>query len=159
MSLSPSSSYVQPISFDIPTIDEALKVVADNDVKLLLGFQRRFDSNFRTIREKVIPCFKLHIRSHQLFANTVAIRSLINPFGCWQIATETTTMVDKSGDINRLGALEALHAAGACCRKHWWGYSAPVTCDSFHSTIVTPTPSGVILLNYAVVVVINVTFY
>ncbi|CAM9601933.1 unnamed protein product, partial [Laminaria digitata] len=43
----------KPISFDIPTIDEALKVVADNDVKLLLGFQRRFDSNFRTIREKV----------------------------------------------------------------------------------------------------------
>lgn len=43
----------KPISFDIPTIDEALKVVADNDVKLLLGFQRRFDSNFRTIRDKV----------------------------------------------------------------------------------------------------------
>lgn len=44
---------IQPISFDVPTIDVALKAVADNDVKLLLGFQRRFDSNFRTIREKV----------------------------------------------------------------------------------------------------------
>lgn len=43
----------QPISFDVPTIDVALQTVADNDVKLLLGFQRRFDSNFRTIREKV----------------------------------------------------------------------------------------------------------
>lgn len=43
----------QPISFDVPTIDEALKVVEDNGVKLLLGFQRRFDSNFRNIREKV----------------------------------------------------------------------------------------------------------
>lgn len=44
---------LQPISFDVPTIDVALQTVADNDVKLLLGFQRRFDSNFRTIREKV----------------------------------------------------------------------------------------------------------
>ncbi|CAM9135478.1 unnamed protein product [Ectocarpus sp. 13 AM-2016] len=43
----------KPISFDVPTIDVALKAVADNDVKLLLGFQRRFDSNFRTIREKI----------------------------------------------------------------------------------------------------------
>eukprot|EP00904_Undaria_pinnatifida_P007935 jgi/Undpi1/4271/HiC_scaffold_17.g07637.m1 len=43
----------KPISFDIPTIDEALRVVAENDVKLLLGFQRRFDTNFRTIREKI----------------------------------------------------------------------------------------------------------
>ncbi|CAM9743035.1 unnamed protein product [Discosporangium mesarthrocarpum] len=43
----------KPISFDVPTINEALKVVADNDVKLLLGFQRRFDSNFRTIRQKI----------------------------------------------------------------------------------------------------------
>ncbi|CAM9322286.1 unnamed protein product [Choristocarpus tenellus] len=42
----------KPISFDVPTIDEALKVVEENKVKLLLGFQRRFDSNFRTIREK-----------------------------------------------------------------------------------------------------------
>lgn len=44
----------------MPTIDVALQTVADNDVKLLLGFQRRFDSNFRTIREKVTavigPC-------------------------------------------------------------------------------------------------------
>lgn len=44
---------MQPISFDVPTIDVALQTVADNDVKLLLGFQRRFDSNFRAIREKV----------------------------------------------------------------------------------------------------------
>eukprot|EP00903_Cladosiphon_okamuranus_P009471 g9026.t1 len=43
----------KPISFDVPTIDVALQTVADNDVKLLLGFQRRFDSNFRTIREKI----------------------------------------------------------------------------------------------------------
>lgn len=55
---------LQPISFDVPTIDVALQTVADNDVKLLLGFQRRFDSNFRTIREKVRVKEKL-LRVHR----------------------------------------------------------------------------------------------
>ncbi|CAM9426563.1 unnamed protein product, partial [Chrysoparadoxa australica] len=43
----------KPISFDLNTIEQCMADVDASGVKLMLGFQRRFDSNFRTIRQKV----------------------------------------------------------------------------------------------------------
>jgi myo-inositol 2-dehydrogenase / D-chiro-inositol 1-dehydrogenase len=43
----------KPISFDITTTREALKLVHHMGVKLQVGFNRRFDHNFRRIRELV----------------------------------------------------------------------------------------------------------
>ncbi len=43
----------KPIALDLAVIDEALAVVADAGVKLQIGFNRRFDANFRRVRERV----------------------------------------------------------------------------------------------------------
>ncbi|CAN8064864.1 unnamed protein product [Agarophyton chilense] len=43
----------KPISNDLATIDKCLAAVAANGVRLLVGFQRRFDSNFIKVREHV----------------------------------------------------------------------------------------------------------
>jgi len=43
----------KPIALDLKAIDEALAAVERNGVKLQIGFNRRFDSNFSQIRELV----------------------------------------------------------------------------------------------------------
>lgn len=43
----------KPISHDLATIDQALKDVEENGVKLQLGFNRRFDPNFKAARDMV----------------------------------------------------------------------------------------------------------
>ncbi|TXK80334.1 inositol 2-dehydrogenase [Paenibacillus sp. N3.4] len=43
----------KPISMDIRQTQEALKAVADAGVKLQIGFNRRFDHNFKRVRELV----------------------------------------------------------------------------------------------------------
>ncbi len=43
----------KPISNDLATIDKCLDAVAANNVRLLIGFQRRFDANFLKIRDQV----------------------------------------------------------------------------------------------------------
>jgi myo-inositol 2-dehydrogenase/D-chiro-inositol 1-dehydrogenase len=43
----------QPISFDLETIDECMKEVEKAGVQLILGFQRRFDDNFRSVRKAI----------------------------------------------------------------------------------------------------------
>jgi myo-inositol 2-dehydrogenase/D-chiro-inositol 1-dehydrogenase len=43
----------KPIALNLPVIDEALTAVEGNGVKLQLGFNRRFDPNFRQARELV----------------------------------------------------------------------------------------------------------
>jgi myo-inositol 2-dehydrogenase/D-chiro-inositol 1-dehydrogenase len=59
----------KPISNDLATIDHCLEVVRARGVKLLVGFQRRFDSNFRHIREEIergaigeVRMFHIHSR-------------------------------------------------------------------------------------------------
>lgn len=44
----------KPIDLDIPTIQNALKIVEECNVKLMVGFNRRFDSNFRKIKQMVL---------------------------------------------------------------------------------------------------------
>lgn len=44
----------KPIDLDLTTIQNALKVVDECGVKLMLGFNRRFDSNFKKIKEMVV---------------------------------------------------------------------------------------------------------
>lgn len=43
----------KPISNDLATIDKCLHVVEKTNARLLIGFQRRFDANFRAVREQV----------------------------------------------------------------------------------------------------------
>lgn len=43
----------KPVDFDVPTIKKALAAVAAAGVKLQIGFNRRFDHNFRKVREMV----------------------------------------------------------------------------------------------------------
>src|SRR5436853_1107327 len=43
----------KPISLDLPSIDRALDAVAQADVKLQLGFNRRFDTSYRRVRQAV----------------------------------------------------------------------------------------------------------
>jgi myo-inositol 2-dehydrogenase / D-chiro-inositol 1-dehydrogenase len=43
----------KPIAYDLAKIDEALKAVEDAGVTLQIGFNRRFDPNFRTVRQRV----------------------------------------------------------------------------------------------------------
>ena len=43
----------KPIDFDLARIDRALAAVAHAGVKLQVGFNRRFDANFRKVREMV----------------------------------------------------------------------------------------------------------
>jgi myo-inositol 2-dehydrogenase/D-chiro-inositol 1-dehydrogenase len=43
----------KPIDFDLQRIDRALQAVGDAGVKLQIGFNRRFDPNFRRVREAV----------------------------------------------------------------------------------------------------------
>ncbi len=43
----------KPIDFDLARIDRALAAVADAGVRLQVGFNRRFDANFRKVREMV----------------------------------------------------------------------------------------------------------
>jgi myo-inositol 2-dehydrogenase/D-chiro-inositol 1-dehydrogenase len=44
----------KPIALELPAIDTALAAVASAGVKLQIGFNRRFDSNFRHLRETVV---------------------------------------------------------------------------------------------------------
>eukprot|EP00871_Galdieria_phlegrea_P004945 jgi/Galph1/5451/GphlegSOOS_G4049.1 len=44
----------KPISNNLKTIDECLRTTRDANVRLFIGFQRRFDSNFRTIKNQVM---------------------------------------------------------------------------------------------------------
>jgi myo-inositol 2-dehydrogenase / D-chiro-inositol 1-dehydrogenase len=44
----------KPIAYDLSKIDEALKAVEDAGVTLQIGFNRRFDPNFRTVRQRVL---------------------------------------------------------------------------------------------------------
>lgn len=43
----------KPIAFDLPSIDRALAAVARTDVKLQLGFNRRFDASYQRVRQAV----------------------------------------------------------------------------------------------------------
>src|SRR2546430_5352029 len=43
----------KPIALDLPSIDRALNVVERNGVKLQIGFNRRFDANYRRVRQAV----------------------------------------------------------------------------------------------------------
>ena len=43
----------KPIALDLQTIDQALDVVERADVKLQIGFNRRFDANYRRVRQAV----------------------------------------------------------------------------------------------------------
>ena len=43
----------KPIALNLPAVDEALSAVAENGVKLQIGFNRRFDPNFRGVRDAV----------------------------------------------------------------------------------------------------------
>ncbi len=43
----------KPIALDLPSIDQALDAVARADIKLQLGFNRRFDPSFRRVRQAV----------------------------------------------------------------------------------------------------------
>jgi myo-inositol 2-dehydrogenase/D-chiro-inositol 1-dehydrogenase len=43
----------KPIALDLPSIDEALDVVERTGVKLQIGFNRRFDTNYRRVRQAV----------------------------------------------------------------------------------------------------------
>jgi myo-inositol 2-dehydrogenase/D-chiro-inositol 1-dehydrogenase len=43
----------KPIALDLPSIDEALRAVRDARVKLQVGFNRRFDENYRRVRKAV----------------------------------------------------------------------------------------------------------
>jgi myo-inositol 2-dehydrogenase / D-chiro-inositol 1-dehydrogenase len=44
----------KPVDLDIATIQNAIKVVEECGVKLMVGFNRRFDPNFKKIKEMVI---------------------------------------------------------------------------------------------------------
>lgn len=44
----------KPVDLDIKTIQNAISVVEEMDVKLMVGFNRRFDSNFKKIKEMVL---------------------------------------------------------------------------------------------------------
>jgi len=44
----------KPVDLDIHTIIHALKIVEENGVKLMVGFNRRFDSNFKKIKQMVL---------------------------------------------------------------------------------------------------------
>jgi len=59
----------KPISNDLATIDRCLEVVRTSGVKLLVGFQRRFDSNFSYVRDQIergtigqVRMFHIHSR-------------------------------------------------------------------------------------------------
>lgn len=43
----------KPISNDLATIDKCLNVVEKTNARLLIGFQRRFDANFKAVRDQV----------------------------------------------------------------------------------------------------------
>ena len=43
----------KPIDFDLSRIDQTLAMVADAGIKLQIGFQRRFDTNFRRLKESM----------------------------------------------------------------------------------------------------------
>jgi myo-inositol 2-dehydrogenase/D-chiro-inositol 1-dehydrogenase len=43
----------KPIDLDLATIQNAINIVEKNNVKLMVGFNRRFDSNFKKIKEMV----------------------------------------------------------------------------------------------------------
>lgn len=43
----------KPISNDLATIDKCLKIIESSDVRLLVGFQRRFDSNFQKLHDQI----------------------------------------------------------------------------------------------------------
>lgn len=58
----------KPVDLSLKKIDEALAVVAETGVKLQIGFNRRFDPNFRRVRQaveqgEVGQPFRLHIVS------------------------------------------------------------------------------------------------
>jgi myo-inositol 2-dehydrogenase / D-chiro-inositol 1-dehydrogenase len=44
----------KPIDYDLNRIDAALKAVEDADVKLQIGFNRRFDANHRRVRQAIV---------------------------------------------------------------------------------------------------------
>ncbi|MCD4738239.1 MAG: inositol 2-dehydrogenase [Anaerolineae bacterium] len=44
----------KPIDFDLERIDRALQAVDEAGVKLMVGFNRRFDPNFKRVREAVV---------------------------------------------------------------------------------------------------------
>lgn len=44
----------KPISNDLATIDKCLQVVSETKARLLIGFQRRFDANFKAVRQQVM---------------------------------------------------------------------------------------------------------
>jgi myo-inositol 2-dehydrogenase/D-chiro-inositol 1-dehydrogenase len=43
----------KPIALDLPSIDRALEVIKRSGVKLQIGFNRRFDANYRRVRQAV----------------------------------------------------------------------------------------------------------
>jgi myo-inositol 2-dehydrogenase/D-chiro-inositol 1-dehydrogenase len=43
----------KPISLDLPSIDQALAAVAKTDIKLQLGFNRRFDASYQRVRQAI----------------------------------------------------------------------------------------------------------
>src|SRR5947199_8589328 len=43
----------KPIALDLPSIDRALDIVERSGVKLQIGFNRRFDANYRRVRQAI----------------------------------------------------------------------------------------------------------
>ncbi|RQM25595.1 hypothetical protein B5M09_001371 [Aphanomyces astaci] len=44
----------KPIALDLAVVDAAVKAVEDANVKLMVGFNRRFDANFKRVRRAVV---------------------------------------------------------------------------------------------------------
>lgn len=56
----------KPISNDLATIDKCLDVVAKTNARLLIGFQRRFDANFKAVHEQVMGGAIGEVRTFQI---------------------------------------------------------------------------------------------
>lgn len=56
----------KPISNDLAVIDKCLDVVDKTNARLLIGFQRRFDANFKAVREQVLAGAVGEVRMFQI---------------------------------------------------------------------------------------------
>lgn len=56
----------KPISNDLATIDKCLDVVEKTKARLLIGFQRRFDANFKAVRQQVMDGAIGEVRMFQI---------------------------------------------------------------------------------------------
>lgn len=56
----------KPISNDLATIDKCLQVVEETKARLVIGFQRRFDNNFKAVRQQVMEGAIGEVRMFQI---------------------------------------------------------------------------------------------